>query len=91
MSVALGAIDENSADAEEQKQIIKDTAAMFYGAGTDTILASILSWIWVMLKNPHIQARVRDELDTVLNGRLPDFEDQEQLPYLMATLMESMR
>ncbi|KAJ2934965.1 hypothetical protein H1R20_g2107, partial [Candolleomyces eurysporus] len=91
VSVALGAIDENSVDAEHQKQLVKDTAAMFYGAGTDTIVASILSWIWVMLKHPHIQARVHDELNNVLNGRLPDFEDQDKLPYLMSTLMESMR
>ncbi|RXW22197.1 hypothetical protein EST38_g3663 [Candolleomyces aberdarensis] len=91
VSVALGAIEENSVDSENQKQIIKDTAAMFYGAGTDTIVASILSWIWVMLKNPQVQARVHEELDRVLNGRLPEFEDQDQLPYLMATLMESMR
>ncbi|KAJ2919895.1 hypothetical protein MD484_g610, partial [Candolleomyces efflorescens] len=91
VSVALGAVDETSVDAEKQKQIIKDTAAMFYGAGTDTIVASILSWIWYMMKNPHIQARVHDELDKVLNGRLPDFEERDNLPYLMATLMESMR
>ncbi|RXW12357.1 hypothetical protein EST38_g13498 [Candolleomyces aberdarensis] len=91
VSVALEATDENSVDAEHQKQLVKDTAAMFYGAGTDTIVASSLSWIWVMLKNPHIQARVHDELNKVLNGRLPDFEDQVQLPYLMLTLMESIR
>ena len=78
-------------DAENQKEVIRDTAAMFYAAGTDTIVASLLSWIWVMLKNPPIQHRVRAELDQVLNGRLPDFDDQDRLPYLMATLMESMR
>ena len=89
--MALGAIEDNGVDSENQKQIIKDTAAMFYGAGTDTIVASTLSWIWVMLKNPQMQARVHEELDRVLNGRLPEFEDQDQLPYLMATVMESMR
>lgn len=77
--------------AENQKDIIKDTAAMFYGAGTDTIVASIFSWIWVMLKHPQIQARVHEELDKVLNGKLPEFDDQNQLPFLTATLMESMR
>ena len=84
-------MDENAVDAENQKEVIQDTAAMFYIAGTDTIVASLLSWIWVMLKNPLIQHRVRIELDRVLDGRLPDFGDQDQLPYLMATLMESMR
>ncbi|KAF5341790.1 hypothetical protein D9611_001158 [Ephemerocybe angulata] len=91
VSVALEAIDETSGDSEYQKQVIKDAAAMFYGARTDTIVASILVWIWVLLKNPDIQARVHEELDRVLNGRMPDFEDQEQLPYLTASLMESTR
>ncbi|KAJ2913746.1 hypothetical protein MD484_g6664, partial [Candolleomyces efflorescens] len=91
VSIALGAMDENAVDAENQKEVIQDTAAMFYMAGTDTIVSSLLSWIWVMLKNPLIQHRVRIELDRVLDGRLPDFGDQDQLPYLMATLMESMR
>ncbi|KAJ2913751.1 hypothetical protein MD484_g6663, partial [Candolleomyces efflorescens] len=91
VSVALGAMDENAVDAESQKEIIRDTAAMFYIAGTDTIVAAILSWIWRMLKHPRILARVHAELDQVLNGRLPQFDDQDRLPYLMATLMESMR
>ena len=74
-----------------EKQVIKDTAAMCYMAGTDTIVGSILNWVWAMLKNPEVQARVHAELDKVLRGRMPDFEDQQQLPYLMATLMESTR
>lgn len=93
VSAALGALEGSieSAETEYQRQIIKDTAAMFYMVGTDTIVASILTWIWVLLKNPDIQARVHAELDAVLKGKMPEFRDQEQLPYLMATLMESTR
>lgn len=64
---------------------------MFYMAGTDTIVATILNWILVMMKNPGVLAKVHAEIDAVLKGRMPEFGDQEQLPYLMATLMESAR
>lgn len=91
MTTALGALEENGENVEHQRQIIKDTAAMFYMAGTDTIVGTILNWIWALLKNPEVQAKVHAELDTVLRGRMPEFEDQERLPYLTATLMESAR
>jgi cytochrome P450 len=83
--------DINDEATAYKKEVVKDTAAMFYMAGTDTIIGSILSWVWALLKNPGVQTRVHAELDEVLKGRMPDFEDQEKLPYLMATLMESTR
>lgn len=92
ISVGLEAIDPTKPDAENQTQILKDAAAMFYGAGTDTIAATLLTWIWVMMKNPEAQARVHAELDAVLrDNQMPDFEDEEALPYLSATLMEATR
>lgn len=92
VSVALGSVDDgNEEAAAHQRQLIKDTAAMFYMAGTDTISGSMLSWTWDMLKNPDIQAKVHAELDEVLKGRMPDFEDLDDLPYLMATIMETVR
>jgi cytochrome P450 len=41
---------------------------------------------------PDAQRRAREELDSVVGGsRLPDFSDQELLPYLGALLLESLR
>ncbi|KAJ3521698.1 hypothetical protein NMY22_g12212 [Coprinellus aureogranulatus] len=93
VSTALSALEDGTGarDTEHQKQVIKDTAAMFYMAGTDTIVASILNWIWALLKNPEVQSRVHAELDEVVKGRMPEYDDQDRLPYLMATLMESAR
>lgn len=60
-------------------------------AGTDTVVGTVLNWIWALMKNPEVQAKVHAELDAVLKGRMPELDDQEQLPYLMATLKESAR
>ena len=41
---------------------------------------------------PDAQRRAREELDSVVGGnRLPDFSDQESLPYLGALFLESLR
>ena len=45
-----------------------------------------------MLENPEIQRRAQEELDSVLEpGRLPDFDDEEKLPYVTAIIRETMR
>ena len=44
-----------------------------------------------MLKYPDVQRKAQHELDRVLKGSLPTFEDQDSLPYLMALAMEALR
>lgn len=45
-----------------------------------------------MALNPHVVKNAQDELDRVLGGeRLPDFSDQESLPYISAVTKELLR
>lgn len=45
-----------------------------------------------MVNNPIIQAKAQAELDEVIGrDRLPDFTDREQLPYINAMIMETLR
>lgn len=45
-----------------------------------------------MVKYPDVQAKAQAELDTVIGkGRLPAFEDENSLPYLMAIIKETLR
>lgn len=41
---------------------------------------------------PAVQARAREEIDRVVgNDRLPNFNDQDNLPYIHAIVLESLR
>jgi cytochrome P450 len=72
-------------------------------AGTDTTASKIrnilglklpatISWMVIALaNNPQIQKKVHDELDQVLHGKPAVYSDKEKLPYLSATLKETMR
>jgi len=45
-----------------------------------------------MVLFPEVQKKVQEELDRVVGkGRLPDFEDLNSLPYLVATIRETVR
>ena len=45
-----------------------------------------------MALNPHVVRKAQGELDRVLGGgRLPDFSDQEELPYISAIVKELFR
>ncbi|SAL97641.1 hypothetical protein [Absidia glauca] len=62
-------------------------------AGADTISVS-LSWMFVILSNfPDVQKKLRAEVDAFVNahGRLPTFEERDQLPYAIAVQKECMR
>ena len=45
-----------------------------------------------MLKQPEAQRKAQTEIDTVVGpSRLPDFDDQEKLPYVNALVKEVLR
>ncbi|XP_006464041.1 hypothetical protein AGABI2DRAFT_226079 [Agaricus bisporus var. bisporus H97] len=85
----------NSKTVEERldmEELIKDTAATFYGGGTDTILCALLTFILAMKHFPSTQIKAQEELDRVIGpDRLPDFSDASNLPYVNALIREVFR
>ena len=60
-------------------------------AGHETI-ATTLSWLWYLVsQNPEVESRLHDEVDSVLEGRLPEPEDVERLVYTRQVFAEALR
>lgn len=70
---------------------LRDQVITIFLAGYETI-ANALSWTWYLLaQNPQAEQKFHAELDTVLAGRLPAFDDLPRLRYTEMVLAESMR
>jgi cytochrome P450 len=70
---------------------LRDEAMTIFLAGHETT-ANALTWTWYLLsQHPEVEARLHEEIDTVLQGRLPNAEDFPQLRYTEMVLAESMR
>eukprot|EP00903_Cladosiphon_okamuranus_P001525 g1523.t1 len=85
----LEARDENG-EPLSRKAIISEAAVIFM-AGHETT-ANTLAWAWFLLsKCEKTRARLQAELDTVLAGRTPTFQDVAQLPFTKAIIEETLR
>ncbi|KAF8799108.1 cytochrome P450 [Phlegmacium glaucopus] len=89
-SVALGDVDQ-SLDIDHQREVIQDTAGVVFAAGADTTLSATHTFFLAMVCFPEIQMKAQVEIDRVVGGRLPDFDDMEDLPYLSALVKEVFR
>ena len=88
LSMLLMAQDEGSGMADKQ---VRDEALTLFLAGHETT-ANALTWTWYLLsQNPTVEAQLHTELDRVLGGRLPCFDDLTDLKYVEMVFAEAMR
>lgn len=88
LSLLLDAQD--SAGGMSDQQIRDEALTLFLTAFDTTSIA--LTWTWYLLsQNPAAETKLHEELDQVLQGRIPTVEDLPQLKYTRMVLGESMR
>lgn len=70
---------------------LRDELITMYLAGHETT-AMTLSWAWALLaQHPEVEARLAEELETVLQGRTPAVSDLPRLPYTDMVIKETLR
>ena len=89
LALLLAARDDDGTAMD--RELVRDEVMTFLGAGHETT-ANALTWLWFCLsKNPEARRRMEAEVDEVLQGRVPTFEDSDRLPWTSACLQEAMR
>jgi cytochrome P450 len=89
LSILMSIRDEDGSRMSDQH--LRDEIMTFMLAGHETT-ALALSWTWYLLsQNPEAEQKLHRELNTVLAGRIPGYEDLPRLPYTDKVLKESMR
>ncbi|MBI2801776.1 MAG: cytochrome P450 [Gammaproteobacteria bacterium] len=87
----IDARDEEGDRAGLSDKEIRDQLVTFFIAGHETT-SHALTWIFYLLsQHPDITAKLNDEIERVLRGRPPRFEDFDALPYTEQIVKESMR
>lgn len=90
LSMLLMAQDEETGGGMTDEQV-RDEALTLFLAGHETT-ANAMTFTWYLLsQNPEKEAKLHEEIDRVLQGRLPAPEDYANLKYTEAVLAESMR
>ena len=91
LSMLLAAVDEESGGQRLDDRQVRDEAMTLMLAGHDTTAAG-LDWLWYnVASNPEVARRCQAEVDAIVGDREPTAGDVEKLPYLVATIKESLR
>ncbi|MCA9930091.1 MAG: cytochrome P450 [Anaerolineales bacterium] len=89
LSMLMLSVDE-AGEFMDDKQL-RDEVATLFAAGHETT-SNALSWTWYLLaQHPHAEARLHEELDSVLAGRQPALADLPNLPYSLQIIKEAIR
>jgi cytochrome P450 len=89
LSMLLHTQYENGSQMTDQQ--IRDEVMTLFLAGHDTT-ALAMTWTWYLLsQHPDVEAKLVEELQTVLEGRNPTFADLPRLRYTDMVVKESMR
>ena len=84
LSMLLMAQDEEADGRGMTDLQVRDEAMTIFLAGHETT-ANALTWTWYLLSQaPEVEARLHEEIDRVLGGRLPTIADIPSLPYRRA-------
>lgn len=90
LDLLLRARDEETGDGLSDQEL-RDEALTIFAAGHETT-ANALAWTWYLLAtHPEATARFHEEVDRVLQGRTPNADDLQHLPYTRAVFDESLR
>ena len=90
LSMLLTARDPETDEGMTDKQI-RDEILTIFLAGHETT-ATALSWTWYLLaRHPEAEARLHDELERVLGGRMPSYADLTELKWTRMVIEEAMR
>ena len=89
ISMLLTATDEDGESMPEE--LVRDELMTFLFAGHETT-ATALTFAWFLLaQHPRVERTLVAELDEVLDGRPPTFDDLPELEYTERVLREAMR
>jgi cytochrome P450 len=91
LSMLLLAQDEEGDHTGMTDLQLRDEAMTIFLAGHETT-ANALTWTWYLLsQHPEVEARLHEEIDSTLEGRLPTADDVPGLRYVDMVFAESMR
>ena len=90
LGMLLSMRDNETGEGMTDQQARDEVVTIFF-AGHETTAATMTWAFYLLSEHPNIEARVRDELKAILNGRKPTFADLPKLTYTQQVIHEVLR
>lgn len=91
LTMLLNARDPEHPEQGLSAQEVHDQTMVMFQAGHETSANALTWWAGLIAQHPQIQNRLQAELHECLQGQTPTLESVQKLPWLQASLKESLR
>jgi cytochrome P450 len=91
LSMLLLAVDHEGGSGGMTDEQARDECMTLFLAGHDTSAAGLTWTFYNLAKHPAVAKRLQDEVDTVLGGRTPGYDDLPDLPFTEMVVKEAVR
>jgi cytochrome P450 len=82
--------DDETAETMTEAQLHDEMMTILMAGHETTGIATAWSWYW-MSRHPEVERRLHEEVEAVLGGRSPGFDDVPKLEYARQIFQEAMR
>ena len=89
LTMLLRARDDEGRGMSDQQ--VLDEVLTFFVAGHETTAVALTWTFYLLARHREVTERLQAELDDVLDGRLPTYDDLPRLPYTLQIIKEAMR
>jgi cytochrome P450 len=90
LSLLMAAYDDPASPLSSARQL-RDEILTFLIGGHETTAAGLAWTFYLLSEHPEVERRLHQEVDEVLQGRPPSFDDLARLPYAKAVFDEALR
>jgi cytochrome P450 len=91
LTMLLQARDPEQPEQGLSPQEVHDQTMVMFQAGHETSATALTWWAGLVARHPEVAQRLHNEVDSVLQGAMPDADCTQRMPWLMASLKESLR
>ncbi|GCE49764.1 cytochrome P450 [Thermosporothrix hazakensis] len=77
-------------EAIDVAEIARECWPVFFAGYSTSPLALLWAW-YLLMQHPEVYQKVQEEVDSVLGGRTPTYEDLANLPYCLQVFKETLR
>jgi cytochrome P450 len=86
----MRARDEQTGEAMSDS-LLRDESITIFFAGHETTARTLTFLFYALATHPEVEARLYEEVNTVLADRIPTVADLKQLPYTLQVIKETLR
>ncbi len=89
LSMLIKTKDDQGNEMSEKQ--VQDEAVTFFVAGHETTALALAWTVYLLITNSNSYTKLQEEVDQILQGRLPTYSDLGRLPYSLMVIKEALR